>query len=363
MCSAMKIVAAGQFQESRIRDWLATGPNPARSPEQNIADLQAQIAANEKGVQELLNMVDHYSLATVQAYMGHVQDNAAAVVSRALRSFSGGRFVQRLDVGAEIAVAVSVERSKGTARIDFSGSSGQLRSNFNAPAAVCRAAVLYVIRTLVDDEISLNAGCLEPLEIIIPERSLLDPRWPAPVVAGNVETSQHIVDALYGALAVLAGSQGTMNNFSFGNGDYQYYETICGGTGAGADFSGCDAVQSHMTNSRMTDPEVLEWRFPVLVEAFSIRAESGGRGRQCGGNGVLRRIRFLQDMTVSILSSHRQFPPFGLQGGAPGACGINTLIRSNGKKQRLPGCVQIEMQAGDAIQIETPGGGGFGRQV
>ncbi len=362
LCSAMKIVAAGRFQDRRIRRWLASGPWPARNPEQNIADLQAQIAANEKGLQELRNMVDHYSLPTVQAYMGHVQDNAAAVVGRALRSFSGGRFVQRLDDDAEIVVTVTVERCKGTARIDFSGSSRQLHSNFNAPAAVCRAAVLYVIRTLVDDDIPLNAGCLEPLEIIIPEGSLLDPHCPAAVVAGNVETSQHIVDALYGALGVLAGSQGTMNNFSFGNRDYQYYETICGGTGAGVDYSGCDAVQSHMTNSRMTDPEVLEWRFPVLLEEFSIRTGSGGQGLQRGGNGVLRRIRFLQAMTISILSSHRKIPPFGLHGGAPGACGSNTVLRGNGDKQRLAGCAQLEVRAGDSILIETPGGGGYGRQ-
>jgi len=237
-----------------------------------------------------------------------------------------------------------------------------LRNNFNAPAAVCRAAVLYMIRTLVDDDIPLNAGCLEPLEIIIPEGSLLDPCWPAAVVAGNVETSQHVVDALYGALGVLAASQGTMNNFSFGNGDYQYYETICGGTGAGAGFSGCDAVQSHMTNSRMTDPEVLEWRFPVLLEEFSIRSGSGGRGLHCGGNGARRRIRFLQDMIISILSSHRKIPPFGLQGGEPGACGRNTLINGDGEEQRLVGCMQVAVRAGDSILIETPGGGGYGRK-
>ena len=362
LCSAMKIVAAGQFQEHSIRRWLASGSWPARNPEQNIADLQAQIAANEKGLQELLNMVDHYSLPSVQAYMGHVQDNAAAVVSRALRCFSGGRFLQRLDDGAEIVVLVDVDPGKGTARIDFTGTSEQLRNNFNAPAAVCRAAVLYMIRTLVDDDIPLNAGCLEPLEIIIPEGSLLDPCWPAAVVAGNVETSQHVVDALYGALGVLAASQGTMNNFSFGNGDYQYYETICGGTGAGAGFSGCDAVQSHMTNSRMTDPEVLEWRFPVLLEEFSIRSGSGGRGLHCGGNGARRRIRFLQDMIISILSSHRKIPPFGLQGGEPGACGRNTLINGDGEEQRLAGCMQVAVRAGDSILIETPGGGGYGRK-
>ena len=305
-------------------------------------------------------MVSHYSLVTVQAYMQHVQDNAAETVRKVLQTLSGGQFRYKLDDGAEIVVAVEVNQQQRTAKIDFTGTSKQLSSNFNAPSAVCRAAVLYVFRTLVQDDIPLNAGCLIPLQIVIPEHSMLNPSYPAPVVAGNVETSQYIVDALYGALGVLAGSQGTMNNFTFGNENYQYYETICGGAGAGKDFEGCDAVHTHMTNSRMTDPEVLEWRFPVLLDEFSIRRGSGGIGRYKGGEGVLRRIQFLEPMTVSILSSHRQYPSFGLQGGEQGKVGRNVVLRAGGGTEILPGCAQIEMQAGDFIQIETPGGGGYG---
>jgi 5-oxoprolinase (ATP-hydrolysing) len=281
-------------------------------------------------------------------------------VRHVLKSLPGGQFVYSMDDGAEIAVAVTVNREAGTAIIDFNGTSKQSATNFNAPSAVCKAAVLYVFRTLVQYDIPLNAGCLKPLELIIPEGSLLNPHYPAAVVAGNVETSQYIVDALYGALGVLAGSQGTMNNLTFGNAQYQYYETICGGAGAGADFDGCDAVHTHMTNSRITDPEVLEWRFPVLLEEFSMRAGSGGAGRHKGGNGVQRRIRFMEPMTVSVLSSHRFKPIFAVNGAEPGKCGKNTVIRKNGTIECLPGCAQIETQAGDAIQIETPGGGGYG---
>ncbi|MBF6648998.1 hydantoinase B/oxoprolinase family protein [Methylobacter sp. BlB1] len=360
LSSGMKIVSRGHFQEHLIRNWLLSGKYPARNPEQNIADLQAQIAANQKGLQELKNIVDSYSLATVRAYMQHVQDNAEAAVRYVLKSLPGGQFVYSMDDGAEIAVAITVNRKAGTAIIDFSGTSKQSATNFNAPSAVCKAAVLYVFRTLVQHDIPLNAGCLKPLELIIPEGSLLNPHYPAAVVAGNVETSQYIVDALYGALGVLAGSQGTMNNLTFGNAQYQYYETICGGAGAGADFDGCDAVHTHMTNSRITDPEVLEWRFPVLLEEFSMRAGSGGTGRHKGGNGVQRRIRFMEPMTVSVLSSHRFKPTFAVNGAEPGKCGKNTVIRKNGTIECLPGCAQIEAQAGDAIQIETPGGGGYG---
>ncbi|MGJ0491763.1 hydantoinase B/oxoprolinase family protein [Methylobacter sp.] len=360
LSSGMKIVSAGLFQEQQVRNWLLSGKYPARNPEQNIADLQAQIAANQKGLQELKHMVDSYSLATVRAYMQHVQDNAEAAVRHVLKSLSGGQFVYCMDDGVEIAVTIAVNRQAGTATIDFSGTSKQSAGNFNAPSAVCKAAVLYVFRTLVQHDIPLNAGCLKPLEIIIPEGSLLNPRYPAAVVAGNVETSQYIVDALYGALGVLAGSQGTMNNLTFGNGQYQYYETICGGAGAGADFDGCDAVHTHMTNSRITDPEILEWRFPVLLEEFSIRSGSGGAGRRKGGNGVRRRIRFMEPMTVSVLSSHRLKPAFAVNGAEPGKCGRNTVILKNGTIKNLPGCAQIEVQAGDVIQIETPGGGGYG---
>jgi 5-oxoprolinase (ATP-hydrolysing) len=289
-----------------------------------------------------------------------VQDNAEACVRAVLEKLPDGACEQALDDGAKIRVAVSVDRGRRRARIDFTGTAEQLASNFNAPAAVCKAAVLYVFRTLVQDDIPLNAGCLKPLDIVIPEGSLLNPRYPAAVVAGNVETSQMIVDTLYGALGVLAASQGTMNNFTFGNGRYQYYETICGGAGAGRGFDGCSAVHTHMTNSRITDPEVLEWRFPVLLNEFSIRGRSGGGGRWHGGDGVVRRIRFLEPMTAGILSGRRKVAPFGLDGGQPGMPGSNRVIRRNGQVEALPGCAQAEMEAGDQFQIETPGGGGFG---
>ena len=356
----LKIVDKGHYQEAILRAWLGSGPYPARNPEQNLADLQAQISANEKGAQELLNMVASYSLPVVQAYMSYVQDNAEACVRSVLARLSNGAFKYTMDDGAKIAVAITVDREKRSARIDFSGTSQQLPNNFNAPAAVCKAAVLYVFRTLVQDDIPLNAGCMKPLEIIIPNGSLLNPGYPAAVVAGNVETSQYIVDALYGALGVLAASQGTMNNFTFGNDRYQYYETICGGAGAGDGFNGCDAVHTHMTNSRITDPEVLELRFPVLLQEFSIRKGSGGAGRNQGGDGVVRRIQFLEPMDAGILSSHRSSLPFGIKGGKPGKSGVNTVIRSNGRVEILPGCAGIEVSPGDAVQIETPGGGGFG---
>ncbi len=327
------------------------------------ADLQAQIAANNKGLQELNKMVEHYSLPTVQSYMQHVQNNAAESVRQILSTLKNGGFEYELDNGAKIVVSIEVNQQQRSATIDFTGTSTQLDNNFNAPAAVCKAAVLYVFRTLVKDDIPLNAGCLQPLTIIIPENSMLNPQYPAAVVAGNVETSQYIVDSLYGALGVLAGSQGTMNNFSFGNQDYQYYETICGGSGASVDFDGCDAVQTHMTNSRITDPEVLEWRYPVLLEEFSIRKNSGGAGKQCGGNGVIRIIKFLTPMTVSILSSHRLLPGFGLQGGMAGMKGENTVMRFNGEIVELGGCAEIDMQQGDSIIIKTPGGGGYGINV
>lgn len=310
-----KLVEQGHFREEALLALLATGPYPVRNPTQNIADLQAQIAANERGVQELRRMVEHYGLETVQAYMGHVQDNAEAAVRRVIGTLRDGSFTYQLDTGEQIQVAITIDRNNHSATIDFTGTSCQLKTNFNAPAAVCKAAVLYVFRTLVDDDIPLNAGCLKPLDIIIPEGTMLNPRYPAAVVAGNVETSQVITDTLYGALGVMAASQGTMNNFTFGNGRYQYYETICGGSGAGADFKGTDAVQCHMTNSRLTDPEVLEWRFPVLLACFEIRPNSGGKGRHHGGNGVIRRLRFLEPMTAAILSGRRVVPPFGLQGG------------------------------------------------
>jgi 5-oxoprolinase (ATP-hydrolysing) len=355
-----QLVEQGHFRENELTELLSSAAYPVRNLAQNIADLQAQIAANERGVQELQRMVKQYSLETVQAYMGHVQDNAEASVRRAIAVLKDGSFTANLDDGSQIQVTITIDRNNRSAKIDFTGTSPQLESNFNAPSAVCKAAVLYVFRTLVNDDIPLNAGCLKPLEIIIPEGCMLNPRYPAAVVAGNVETSQAITDALYGALGVLAASQGTMNNFTFGNGRYQYYETICGGSGAGADFDGTDAVHTHMTNSRLTDPEVLEWRFPVLLESFGIRPNSGGKGHHHGGNGVIRRLRFLEPMTAAILSSHRVVPPFGLQGGEAGVVGKNYVERSDGTVEKLGSTAIVEMNGGDVFIIETPGGGGYG---
>jgi 5-oxoprolinase (ATP-hydrolysing) len=355
-----QLVNQGQFQEQAFRELLTSGDYPARNPDVNLADLQAQIAANEKGVQELHQMVSQYGLETVQIYMGYVQDNAEESVRKAIDVLKDGEFTYAMDAGSQVKVKITLDKVNRNATIDFTGTSSQLQSNFNAPKAVCMAAVLYVFRTLVTDNIPLNAGCLKPLNIIIPEGCLLNPHYPAAVVAGNVETSQVIVDALYGALGVMAASQGTMNNFTFGNQRYQYYETICGGSGAGMDFEGTDAVHTHMTNSRLTDPEVLEWRFPVLLEQFSIRTGSGGDGQYCGGNGIIRQVQFLEPMTAGILSGHRQVPPFGLNGGEPGLVGRNTVIRQDGTVEALGSTATVEMQAGDTFIIETPGGGGYG---
>ena len=354
------LVERGRFCEQETLDLLASGAYPARNPKQNMADLQAQVAANEKGVRELRKMVDHFGLDVVHAYMRHVQDNAEEQVRRVLDVLKDGRFTYPLDDGSQIAVTIRIDKAARSAVIDFSDSSPQQPNNFNAPSAVCRAAVLYVFRTLVEDEIPMNEGCLKPLDIVIPEGSMLNPRYPAAVVAGNVETSQIITDTLYGALGVMAGAQGTMNNLTFGNERYQYYETICGGSGAGPDFDGTDAIHTHMTNSRLTDPEVLEWRFPVLVESFEIRRGSGGAGRQRGGDGARRRLRFREPMTAAILSSHREVAPFGVAGGQPGTCGRNWVERADGTEYALSGTDKTEMGAGDAIVIETPGGGGFG---
>jgi len=355
------LVDAGRFREQEMVALLSSGRYPSRNPAQNIADLKAQIAACEKGVQELHRMVRHFGLASVEAYMRHVQDNAEEAVRRVLGVLKDGEFAYEMDDGAIIKVKIAIDHAARRAVIDFSGSSAQLPTNFNAPAAVCKAAVLYVFRTLVDDEIPMNGGCLKPLELVIPEGSMLNPRYPAAVVAGNVETSQCITDALYGALGVMAAAQGTMNNFTFGNERYQYYETICGGSGAGPDFDGTDAVHTHMTNSRLTDPEVLEWRFPVLLESFAVRRGSGGAGRHHGGNGVVRRIRFREAMTAAILSGHRRVPPYGLAGGAPGALGRNWVERAGGGVERFGGTHAIAVGPGDVFVIETPGGGGYGK--
>ena len=355
------LVEQGCFREIPVRQVLLNHPYPARNPDQNLADFKAQIAANERGVQELRKMVSQYGLETVQAYMKFVQDNAEEAVRKAIAVLRDGSFIYEMDSGARIQVKVTIDRENRSATIDFTGTSEQLKSNFNAPKAVTQAAVLYVFRTLVDDNIPLNAGCLNPLEIIIPEGCMLNPTYPAAVVAGNVETSQTIVDALYGALGVMAASQGTMNNFTFGNQRYQYYETICGGSGAGIDFDGTDGVHSHMTNSRLTDPEVLESRYPVQVESFSLRPDSGGKGKYSGGNGVIRRIQFLEPMTANMLSGHRFVPPFGLNGGGSGLVGRNWIQRQNGTQENLDSTATVEMQPGDIFVIETPGGGGFGK--
>jgi len=354
------LVQEGQFREAAILNLLTSGEYPARNPAQNIADLQAQVAANERGVQELQKMVRHYGLAQVQAYMQHVQDNAEESVRRVITVLSDGQFTYPMDDGTEIRVAIAIDRPNRSATLDFTGTSPQQPTNANAPLAICKAVVLYVFRSLVDDDIPLNAGCLKPLEIIVPEGCLLNPQYPAAVVAGNVETSQAIANTLYGALGILAASQGTMNNLTFGNAQHQYYETICGGSGAGATFDGTDAVQTHMTNSRLTDPEVLEWRYPVLLDRFEIRPHSGGNGKHRGGNGVIRRIEFRQPMTAAILSSHRKVAPFGLQGGEPGAIGQNRLEREDGQVEILKGRAQVSVNPGDQLIIETPGGGGYG---
>jgi len=354
------LVEQGRFRERETVELLTGGRYPVRNVEQNMADLKAQIAANEKGVQELRKMVSHFGLAVVQAYMQHVQDNAEGAVKRVLGVLDDGHFRYEMDDGSAVEVTITVDRDARRARIDFSGTSAQLSTNFNAPSAVCRAACLYVFRTLVDDDIPMNDGCLKPIEIHIPEGCMLAPRHPAAVVAGNVETSQVVTDTLYGALGVMGASQGTMNNFVWGDEKYQYYETIAGGSGAGPDFDGCDAVHTHMTNSRLTDPEVLEWRFPVRLEEFRIRDGSGGAGRHRGGDGCVRRVRFLRDMTATILSGHRRIAPYGMAGGEPGATGRNAVERTDGAVDELAGADRTEMKKDDVFVIETPGGGGYG---
>lgn len=354
------LVRDGRLREPELRAQLGSGAYPARNPDQTIADLRAQIAANEKGVQELRAMVAQFGRATVAAYMQHVQDNAEESVRRVIGALKDGAYTLPLDNGAQIAVKVTVHAQPREATIDFTGTSAQLPNNFNAPKAVTMAAVLYVFRTLVDDDIPLNAGCLKPLHVVVPEGCMLNPNPPAAVVAGNVETSMCVTNALYGALGVMAASQCTMNNFTFGNATHQYYETISGGSGAGDGFAGTSVVQTHMTNSRLTDPEVLEFRFPVLLESYAIRKGSGGAGRWAGGDGGVRRVRFLEPMTASILSNGRTVPAFGMAGGQPGALGINRIERAGGRHETLGHIGQAEMAPGDVFVVETPGGGGYG---
>ena len=356
----IKIVDNGVFLEPLVRSLFAAGPYPSRNIDQNIADLIAQLGACETGANELLKAVGCYGEDVVLAYMQHVQDNAEEAVRGAISSLRDAEFCYEMDDGAVLKVRLTIDHAQRSATVDFTGTSEQRPTNFNAPLSVCKAAVLYVFRTLLDSDIPMNEGVLKPLKLVIPEGSMLNPRYPAAVVAGNVEVSQYVTDALYGALGVMAASQGTMNNFTFGNDQHQYYETIAGGSGAGPDFDGTAAVQTHMTNSRMTDPEVLEWRFPVLVETHAIRRGSGGAGRHAGGDGALRRIRFLQAMTANILAGHRRIPPFGLEGGAHGALGRNWVERADGSVERFGATHTVEMYAGDVFAIETPGGGGFG---
>ena len=331
----VQLVEHGVFLEDVMRTLLSGGAWPARNVTQNLADLRAQVAACQKGIAELESMTAHYGLEVVRAYMQHVQDNAEAAVRQVIGVLRDGSFEYEMDSGAKVCVTIRIDQQRREATIDFTGTSMQQPDNFNAPLPVTRAAVLYVFRTLVDDEIPMNAGCLKPLKIVVPEGSMLNPSYPAAVVAGNVETSQVVTDCLYGALGVLAAAQGTMNNFTFGDEQYQYYETIAGGSGAGPGFDGTDAVQTHMTNSRLTDPEVLEWRFPVRLESFRIRRGSGGNGRHRGGDGVERRVRFLKKMTAVMLANRRRVAPFGLAGGEPASTGRNWIERTNGASEHL----------------------------
>jgi 5-oxoprolinase (ATP-hydrolysing) len=354
------LVQDGELREAETAELLRTAEYPSRDPATNLADLRAQIAANAKGIEELRAMVAHFGLDVVRAYMDHVQENAAESVRRVITALHDGEFAYELDNGARVVVAVRVNREERTAEIDFTGTSPQLAGNFNAPSSVAMAAVLYVFRTLVDDDIPLNSGCLHPLKVIIPPGTMLSPQYPAAVAAGNVETSQVVTGALYAALGVMAEGSGTMNNVTFGNDAYQYYETVASGSGAGEGFDGTDVVQTKMTNSRLTDPEVLEWRYPVLLESYRIRPGSGGRGRWRGGHGGIRRLRFLTPMTVTTLTGHRRVPAFGLAGGEPGALGRHWIEHPDGTLTAMAGCDSVHVRTGDVFVIETPGGGGYG---
>jgi 5-oxoprolinase (ATP-hydrolysing) len=357
----VQLVRAGDFLEKDAEAILRSGRYPCRNVRQNMADLKAQVAANETGKQALTGVIETYELDVVEAYMGHVQDNAEESVRRVIDKLADGRFSYPMDHGATIKVAVTVDRTAREAVIDFTGTSQQHSGNYNAPRSICDAVVLYVFRTMVGADIPLNQGCLKPLRVIVPEGSMLNPVYPAAVISGNTEVSQATCNALYGALGVIACSQGTMNNFVWGNDEFQNYETIAGGTGAGPGFHGCDAVQSHMTNTRMTDPEILEKRFPVRLEEFRVRAGSGGAGKWHGGDGVIRRMRFLEPVTVTTLCSHRQIPPFGVDGGAPGKVGVNWAEMPDGTRRDLKGCDEIDLAAGAIFGMETPGGGGWGK--
>ncbi|MFJ2014005.1 hydantoinase B/oxoprolinase family protein [Streptomyces globisporus] len=354
------LVRDGRLREEETRDLLASAPHPSRSPDTNLADLRAQIAANEKGIAELRRMTDQFGADVVDAYMGHVQDNAEESVRRIVAGLHDGHCRYETDSGAVIQVRLTVDRDARSAHLDFTGASPQQPGNANAPRSVVMAAVLYVFRTLVGADIPLNSGCLKPLDVTIPPGSMLDPSYPAATVAGNVETSQAVTGALYGAIGGQAEGSGTMNNLTFGNDHVQYYETIASGSGAGDGFDGADAVQTHMTNSRLTDPEILEWRLPVRLESFAVREDSGGAGRWHGGHGVERRIRFLEPVTIALLSGHRRVPPYGADGGEPGALGEQYIERAGGEAVPLEGCDTAELKAGDVLVVRTPGGGGYG---
>jgi 5-oxoprolinase (ATP-hydrolysing) len=356
-----KLVDRGRFRERELNALLTGTKYPARNPLQNINDLKAQIAANAKGARELQKMVTQFTLPVVQAYMRHVQDNAAESVRRVIDRLHDSEFSYEMDQSTVIKVKITVDKAKREATVDFTGTSPQQPSNFNAPEPVTRAAVLYVFRVMVDDDIPMNAGCLRPINIIIPPKSMLSPEYPAAVVAGNVETSQAVTNCLFGALGAIAAAQGTMNNLNFGNERYQYYETICSGSPAGPGFPGTDAVQTHMTNTRLTDPEILEFRYPVLLEDFHIRAGSGGRGRWNAGDGVSRTIRFLEKMECTILSGHRRVRPFGLAGGEAGQVGANAVRRKDGRIEKLQACDATVLDAGEAVIIQTPTAGGYGK--
>ncbi len=356
-----KLVDRGRFREKELMDALTRARYPARNPVQNVNDIKAQIAANEKGVAELRKMVKQFTLPVVKAYMSHVQDNAAESVRRVIDRLHDSEFAYEMDQGTLIKVKITVDKQRREATVDFTGTSPQQPTNFNAPEPVTRAAVLYVFRVMVDDDIPMNAGCLRPINIVIPKQSMLSPEYPAAVVAGNVETSQAVTDTLFGALGALAAAQGTMNNLNFGNARYQYYETICSGSPAGPGFNGTDAVHTHMTNTRLTDPEVLEFRYPVVLEDFHIRKGSGGKGKWHAGDGIRRTIRFLEKMECTILSGHRRVPPFGLAGGESGQVGENWAHRKDGRIEKLKGCDETTIDAGEAVVIQTPTAGGYGK--
>ncbi|MGB7288191.1 MAG: hydantoinase B/oxoprolinase family protein, partial [Salaquimonas sp.] len=356
----LKLVSEGVFLDKDIRGRLGGGAYPCRNIDQNVADLKAQIAANEKGVAELNSMVGTFGLDVVLAYMGHVRDYAEECVRRVIEKLQDGSAETYFDQGCKIVVKLTIDRKARSATLDFTGTSPQQGDNFNAPEPVTRAAVLYAFRCMVDDDIPMNAGCMRPLNIILPKRSMLTPEYPAAVVAGNVEVSQAVTDCLFAALNAIAGAQGTMNNFNFGDDEYQYYETICGGSGAGPGFNGAHAVHTHMTNTRLTDPEVLELRYPVVLEKFQIRRGSGGSGKWTGGDGLNRTVRFLKPMDVSFLCGRREIPASGLAGGGVGKVGRNALRRTDGTIKKLPGRIQLHCESGEAVIIQTPSGGGYG---